>query len=451
MNDNIIAVATLVGNSAINIIRLSGNDVIEIVDKFFTRDLINAKANTINYGKFVFNNEVIDEVLVSVFKAPKSYTMEDIIEINCHGGISSTNKIMEILLMENIRLAEPGEFIKRAFLNGRIDLVEAEAVGDLIKASNDSARKLSLKGINGEISTMISNLRKDIMKILGNIEVNIDYPEYDDIEVMTIDLLKNKINDIKEKFTKLYENSKKSNIIKNGINISIVGRPNVGKSSLLNKLLGEEKAIVTDVEGTTRDIVEGKLNLDGITLNLIDTAGIRKTNDKVEKIGVEKSYKEIENSDLILLVLSNNNEINAEEKKIVENQEKKIIVVINKIDLPKKVDLNYLKEKKVDFVLASVKENRGIDELLNVIKTKFNINDINNSDFTYLSNSRQISILKKCILIINDIEKSINENMPIDLIEIDVKKLWDTLGEITGESYKDELLDEIFNNFCLGK
>ncbi len=451
MTDNIIAVSTLVGESAINIIRLSGDDVIKIVNKYFSRDLENFESNTINYGKFIYENEIIDEVLVSIFKAPKSYTTENIVEINCHGGVTATNKIMEILLLDDVRQAEPGEFIKRAFLNGRIDLVEAEAVGDLISSSTESARKLSINGINGEISKLINSLRKDIMKIIGNIEVNIDYPEYEDVEVITIKMLKEKMEDIKEKFMNLYKNSEKTNIIKNGINISIIGRPNVGKSSLLNKLTGEEKAIVTDIEGTTRDIVEGKINLDGIILNLIDTAGIRKTEDKVEKIGVDKSYETLEKSDLILLVLSNSNELNLEEKKIIEKNSKKVIVVVNKNDLPQKIKFDELNKRNINYVKISIKNNEGIEELLNLIKEKFDIDNINNSDFTYLSNSRQISLLKKSINIIKEIEKSIQKNVPIDLIEVDIRNLWDTLGEITGETYKDELLDEIFSNFCLGK
>ena len=451
MTDNIIAVSTLVGESAINIIRLSGDDVIKIVNKYFSRDLENFESNTINYGKFIYENEIIDEVLVSIFKAPKSYTTENIVEINCHGGVTATNKIMEILLLDDVRQAEPGEFIKRAFLNGRIDLVEAEAVGDLISSSTESARKLSINGINGEISKLINSLRKDIMKIIGNIEVNIDYPEYEDVEVITIKMLKEKMEDIKEKFMNLYKNSEKTNIIKNGINISIIGRPNVGKSSLLNKLTGEEKAIVTDIEGTTRDIVEGKINLDGIILNLIDTAGIRKTEDKVEKIGVDKSYETLEKCDLILLVLSNSNELILEEKKIIEKNSKKVIVVVNKNDLPQKIKFDELNKRNINYVKISIKNNEGIEELLNLIKEKFDIDNINNSDFTYLSNSRQISLLKKSINIIKEIEKSIQKNVPIDLIEVDIRNLWDTLGEITGETYKDELLDEIFSNFCLGK
>ena len=451
MTDNIIAVSTLVGESAINIIRLSGDDVIKIVNKYFSRDLEKFESNTINYGKFIYENEIIDEVLVSIFKAPKSYTTENIVEINCHGGVTATNKIMEILLLDDVRQAEPGEFIKRALLNGRIDWVESEAVGDLISSSTESARKLSINGINGEISKLINSLRKDIMKIIGNIEVNIDYPEYEDVEVITIKMLKEKMKDIKEKFMNLYKNSEKTNIIKNGINISIIGRPNVGKSSLLNKLTGEEKAIVTDIEGTTRDIVEGKINLDGIILNLIDTAGIRKTEDKVEKIGVDKSYETLEKSDLILLVLSNSNELNLEEKKIIEKNSKKVIVVVNKNDLPQKIKFDELNKRNINYVKISIKNNEGIEELLNLIKEKFDIDNINNSDFTYLSNSRQISLLKKSINIIKEIEKSIQKNVPIDLIEVDIRNLWDTLGEITGETYKDELLDEIFSNFCLGK
>lgn len=451
MKDNIVAISTLVGNSAINIIKLSGPKVIEIVNDFFSKDLTKVEGNTINYGFFKDAEEKIDEVLISVFRKPKSYTTEDVIEINCHGGVTSTKKILDTLLThKDIRLAEPGEFIKRAFLNGRIDLIEAEAVGDLISSTNESARKLSLKGINGEVSQLIHSLRKDIMKILGNIEVNIDYPEYEDIEIITIDLLKKKIEEIKTKFKVLYENSNRTNIIKNGINVSIIGKPNVGKSSLLNKLLGEEKAIVTNVEGTTRDIIEGKINLDGITLNLIDTAGIRETEDIVEKIGVSKSLELLESTDLVIFVLSNDQKMNLYEKEILEKLRKKnTLVIINKTDLPRKIDIKELKDFEV--IELSLMNDQSIENLLEKIKFKFNISEIKNSDFTYLSNSRQISILKKCLNLINEIEDSIKKEMPIDLIEIDIKQLWENLGEILGETYKDELLDEIFSNFCLGK
>lgn len=450
MEDNIVATSTLVGNSAINIIKLSGKDVIDIVNKFFTVNLTKKESNTINYGKFIYNNEIIDEVLISVFRAPKSYTTENVIEINTHGGTIVTNKILEILLTEDIRLAEPGEFIKRAFLNGRIDLAQAEAVNDMITSSSEAARKLSISGLTGELSSLINNLRNDLMKILGNIEVNIDYPEYEDIEEVTIDLLKLKIEEIKTKFTNLYNNSKQTNIIKNGINVSILGRPNVGKSSILNKLIGEEKAIVTDIPGTTRDIVEGTINLDGINLNLIDTAGIRKTSDIVEQIGVNKSYKILEETDLILFVLSNNEEINEEEKDILnEIKAKNAIVIINKIDLPNKLDEELL--NNYNLVRISIKEDQGINKLLDKIKELFKIDELNNSNFTYLSNSRQISILKKCIDIIENIESSIEKELPIDIIEVDIKDLWEKLGEIVGSNYQDELLDEIFSNFCLGK
>lgn len=449
MDDTIIATSTLVGNSAINIVRLSGKDSIKVVSKFFHgKDLIKVKPNTINYGKIIYKGEVIDEVLVSIFHKDKSFTKEEMVEINSHGGIMSVNKILSILLEENIRMAEPGEFIKRAFLNGRIDLVEAEAVSDLINADTENARKLSVNGINGKISDLIKDVRKDLVQILGNVEVNIDYPEYEDITKMTNKLLKQKIKDIEIKLTKIYVESEKSNIIKNGINVAIVGKPNVGKSSILNHIIKEEKAIVTDVKGTTRDIVEGTILLDGTKINFIDTAGIRETKDKVESIGVKKSLEAAKKSDLVLLILSNNEPLSKEDKNIMDQiDSKKKLIVINKSDLDNKLDTKFEDE----VVYVNTVEKDGLVLLEEKIKQLFNLGKINTSDFNYLTNERQLNILKQSINIIKDIKDAISKNLPIDMIEIDIKRLWEKLGEIIGETYKDELLDEIFSKFCLGK
>lgn len=448
MEDTIIVVSTLVGNSAINIVRLSGKDSIKIVSKFFSgKDLTKVKPNTINYGKIVYKKEVIDEVLVSIFEKGKSFTKEDMVEINTHGGVASVNKILEILLEEDIRMAEPGEFVKRAFLNGRIDLVEAESVGDLISATTDNARKLSMKGINKDVSNLIKTLRSEILEIIGNVEVNIDYPEYEDAIEITNSLLKEKTKELKIKLNEILENSNKSNVVKNGITVSIVGKPNVGKSSILNKLIGTDKAIVTNIEGTTRDIVEGSIILKGTTIKFIDTAGIRETKDTIENIGVNKSLEVMEEADLVLFILNNNELMTKEDKQILDKlKTKNKLIVVNKSDLKKKIDI---KEENVIYVNAIEKD--GLKPLEKAIENMFELSKLEASDFTYLSNTRQINLIKESLKIVKDIEKALKENTPIDLIEIDIKKLWDKLGEIIGESYKEELLDEIFSKFCLGK
>ena len=440
------------GVSAINIIKISGKDAIKIVNKIFSKDLTKVKGNTITYGFIKDNDEIIDEVMVSVFLSPKSYTREDVVEINSHGGIIVTNKIFSLVLENGARQAEGGEFLKRAFLNGRIDLSEAEAVEDLIESKNEMARKLSVKNLSGDLSKKIKNMRAILIKILSNIEVNIDYPEYEDSLEITNDLIKEDISNIKQDINKIIDNSDKALTIKNGINVGIIGSPNTGKSSLLNKLLGEEKAIVTDIEGTTRDVVEGSIIIDGLMLNLIDTAGIRKSNDIVEKIGISKSYEIIEKSDLILFLFDNNKLINEEEKELINNlkeKKNKVIVVINKIDLDSKIDTTLLNDFNI--VNISIKNNTGLDELKNKIKEMFEFENINIDDFTYVSNARSIALLKKCLDIINNIENAIKDNILIDMVELDIKELYDTLGEITGESYKEELLDEMFKRFCLGK
>ena len=448
MNDTIAAISTALGVGAISIIRVSGEEATKIVSKIFTKDLTKVASHTIHYGYIKKNNEIIDEVLVSVMLAPKTFTTEDIVEINCHGGISTTNKILELLLMKGCRLAEPGEFTKRAFLNGRIDLEEAEGIMDLIESKTDKARSLAINQLSGKVSNLIRNLREDLVQVLANINVNIDYPEYDDVEEVTIPLLQEKIKNIKEKIEDILKKSNNGKIIKEGIKTSIIGKPNVGKSSLLNTLLEEDKAIVTDIEGTTRDIVEGTVNIDGILLNIIDTAGIRDTDNIVEKIGVDKSLELIDNSDLILFVLNNNEEITKEELELLEKIENKNhIIIVNKIDLEKKLNTNLLN----NVIYISTKNNEGIDELKNTIKKIFNLEQIEKEDMTYLTSARSVAILKKVNEQINELEKNINNNMPIDMIELDIKNIWNLLGEIIGDTYEEELIDELFSRFCLGK
>lgn len=451
MNDTIAAIATAVGVSAINIIKVSGDKSIEIVSSLFKgKNLKEVGSNTINYGFIIDGQEKIDEVLVSVFRSPKTYTGEDIVEINCHGGIASTNKILELVLSNGARLAEPGEFLKRAFLNGRKSLMEVESVEDIINAKNESVRKMGMKGLTGELSNMIKTLKGKITEVIANIEVNIDYPEYEDALVYTNKLLSIKISEIKTSLQEILNESEKGKMIKDGITVGIVGKPNAGKSSLLNKLIGEEKAIVTDIAGTTRDIVEGSINLNGITLNLIDTAGIRETDNIVEKIGVEKSGNIIDNSDLIIAMFDGSIPLSEEDLKIIEKiKNKKVIVVINKSDLPQKIDVSLL--KSFNCIKTSIKNNDGIKEILDKIKELFNLSELETSDFTYISNARQISLIKDSLKLIEEIEESNNNKVEVDLIQIDLERLWNLLGEIIGDTYKEELLDEIFSKFCLGK
>lgn len=451
MFDTICAISTALGVGAISIVRVSGPNAIEIVNKIFKgKDLRKVDSHTINYGYIMDNNEVIDEVLISVMLAPKTYTTEDIIEINCHGGISTTNKVLELLLTNGARLAEPGEFTKRAFLNGRIDLIEAESVGDLINSETEKSMKLSLNGVTGNITNLVNSIRKELVSISANIEVNIDYPEYEDAIVLTNELIKPKIITIKKELENLLKESQNSKLIKKGIDVAIVGKPNVGKSSLLNTLLEEEKAIVTNIAGTTRDIVEGKIILDGIILNLIDTAGLRETNNIVEQIGVNKSKEIINSSDLIILVLNYNEEITQEELDLInELKNKKLIVYINKNDLEKKLDESKIKTNNI--VYGNTKEYKNLNDLKNKIRELFNLGELESSNLNYLSNSRQISLVKKSIDVLDNTLNSIENNIEIDLLAIDIKECFDLLGEIIGSTYKDELLDEIFSNFCLGK
>ncbi len=446
MEDTIAAIATAVGVGAISIIRVSGNDAIKNVNKIFKgTDLEKVASHTINYGHIVYNNEIIDEVLVSVMRTPKTFTREDVVEINCHGGISTTNKVLELLLMNDCRLAEPGEFTKRAFLNGRIDLVEAEGIMNLIDSKSELARKLSLKQLDGSVSNNIRDLRNKILLLLANIAVNIDYPEYEDILDVTIDEVKKHLGEITTSLQKILETSENTTIVLEGLKTAIVGCPNVGKSSILNLLLNEEKAIVTNVAGTTRDIVEGTLNLNGVYLKLLDTAGIHETDDIVEGIGINKSIDSISSADLVLLVLDGSRELNAEDQKLLDlTASKKRIIIINKVDLERKIDFH-----DNDVVLMSTKDGLGLDKLKNKIISMFKLDEIS-ADMNIFVNADDLAKIKKCIELINKINSSI-DFMEIDMIEIDLREINDILGSIIGESYDEELLDTIFKNFCLGK
>lgn len=451
MNDTIAAISTTLGVGAISIIRVSGNDAIKIVNKIFKgKNLEKVETHTINYGHIVDKDEIIDEVLVSVMKSPKTFTTEDVVEINCHGGISTTNKVLELVLNNGARLAEPGEFTKRAFLNGRIDLTQAESVMDLINSKNESKRKVAIKGLNGYVSNIIRNLRQEILELLASIEVNIDYPEYEDAIVMTNDIVKPKITEIKEKLTKIINEAENGKILTSGIKTIIIGKPNVGKSSILNRLLDEEKAIVTDIEGTTRDTVEGSITINGVSLNIIDTAGIRETEDIVEKIGVEKSLSLINEADLIVIVLNNNEELSEEDKKILTAcKDKKVIVVINKSDLERKINLDDIKYQNI--VYTNTIDLNGINSLKEKIVELFNLNELEQQDYTYLSNVRQISLAKEAYQILEEVDNGIKNEVPVDMIEIDIKRAWEKLGEIIGETYTEELIDQLFSQFCLGK
>ena len=450
MNDTICAISTALGVGAISIIRVSGDDAIDIVNKIFDKDLTRKESHTINYGHIVYKGEIIDEVMVSIMKSPKTFTKEDIVEINSHGGVAVTNKVLEILLLEGARLAEPGEFTKRAFLNGRIDLVEAESIMDLIESKTETSRKLAISGMEGKVSKLVKNIIDNLVKVNANIEVNIDYPEYEDIEIVTKEKIEEMSKYINKELTKLLNESENGKLIKDGINTLILGRPNVGKSSILNKLIEEDKAIVTSVAGTTRDIVEGQIRVNGILLNIIDTAGVRETEDIVEKIGVEKSLSLVNDADLIILVFNNNEKLTDEDKKLLEyTKEKKRIIVINKIDLENNLDISNLKNERI--VKVSALKDSGIENLKNEINDMFNLEEINLGDFTYLSNSRQISLVKKAVEISKNLEDALNNDVPIDLLEIDIKEICEILGEIIGESYDDKLIDTLFSNFCLGK
>lgn len=451
-DDTIIGISTALSKGAISIIRLSGDDAIKIVNKVFKGiDLSKVEPNTINYGHIVdFDScQIIDEVLVSIFKAPKSYTKEDVVEINCHGGLFVTNKIYEQLVLLGARPSEPGEFTKRAFLSGRIDLTKAEAVMDVINAENSAALKIANSALNGKISTFVDQKRQELLDIIATISVNIDYPEYDDVEQLTNEDILPKLKTIKLELEDVLNNAKSAKLLKNGINTVIVGKPNVGKSSLLNTLIGENKAIVTNIPGTTRDIVEASINLGQVTLNLIDTAGIRITEDVVEKIGVEKSKEQINKADIILCVLDGSEPISEQDKEILNEIKNKChLTIINKIDLEQKINLGEVDD---NVLFISTKNNNTIKELENKILETLNLNNLFNKDITYISNARQLEKINFAIKALDEALTTIENEATIDFVDIDIRKAWLYLGEIVGQTSTDNLLDELFSKFCLGK
>ena len=455
--DTIAAIATPPGEGAISIVRLSGDDAVTIADQVFKgKDLTKVSSHTINYGHFIDpkTREIIDEVMVSVLRAPKTFTREDTVEINCHGGIVPTNKILQVLLTNGARLAEPGEFTKRAFLHGRIDLAQAESVMDLIRAKTDRSMKAALNQLDGELSQLIRNLRQEILDVLAQVEVNIDYPEYDDVEEMTSKLLREKALDVCAKIEQLLVTARQGKILREGLATVLVGRPNVGKSSLLNHLLHEDKAIVTDIAGTTRDVIEEYVNVLGVPLKLVDTAGIRETDDRVEKIGVERSRQALDRSDLVILLLNASEPLTTEDIELLQlTQDKKRIIVLNKMDLEPKLDLNELYQyvDKAEVLKTSVLKNEGIRELEEHIATLF-YGGIENSQTTVLvTNARHIALLEQAKAALEAVLTGLDQELPVDLVQIDMTRAWELLGEITGDSYQDELLDQLFSQFCLGK
>ncbi len=447
-NDTIAAISTALGQSAISIVRMSGDEVFNILNNVFSkRDLAGEKSHTIHYGHILDGDKKIDEVLVSIFKKPKSFTTEDMVEINCHGGTFVARKILELLLRNGARLAEQGEFTERAFYHGRIDLTQAESVLDMIEARSDHALTLANKGLDGEIYELIQSLRQKLLNIIANIEVNIDYPEYDDVEMLTDSVLLPRIEKLLKEVKHILNKARVGRIIKEGIKTVIIGRPNVGKSSVLNALLREEKAIVTEIQGTTRDTVEGEINIGGVILKLIDTAGIRDSDDLIENIGIKKAKQMIAEAELILYVLNNNEPLSKDDEKLLEmTRHKKRIVIINKIDLESKIQRRF-----ENSVQISALKKTNIEALEKKIESLFLKGEINIDDQALLSNARHIAKMHDVFRHLEDALKAAQNYEPVDIIEIDLKSAWEILGDIIGETKNTALLDELFSKFCLGK
>ncbi|MDH2948299.1 tRNA modification GTPase [Staphylococcus aureus] len=456
--DTITSISTPMGEGAIGIVRLSGPQAVEIADKLYKgKHLLNdVPSHTINYGHIIGpeSKEVVEEVMVSVLRAPKTFTREDIIEINCHGGILTINRVLELTMTYGARMAEPGEFTKRAFLNGRIDLSQAEAVMDFIRSKTDRASKVAMNQIEGRLSDLIKKQRQSILEILAQVEVNIDYPEYDDVEDATTEFLLEQSKEIKQEINRLLDTGAQGKIMREGLSTVIVGKPNVGKSSMLNNLIQDNKAIVTEVAGTTRDVLEEYVNVRGVPLRLVDTAGIRETEDIVEKIGVERSRKALSQADLILFVLNNNEALTQEDYtlyEVVKNED--VIVIVNKMDLEQNIDINEVKDMIGDtpLIQTSMLKQEGIDELEIQIRDLFFGGEVQNQDMTYVSNSRHISLLKQARQTIQDAIDAAESGVPMDMVQIDLTRTWEILGEIIGETASDELIDQLFSQFCLGK
>ncbi|USJ20384.1 tRNA uridine-5-carboxymethylaminomethyl(34) synthesis GTPase MnmE [Lactococcus formosensis] len=448
--DTIAAISTPLGEGAIAIVRLSGSDAVSIAKKVFQgKDLDKVASHTINYGHIFDEDRLVDEVMLSVMKAPKTFTREDLVEINTHGGIAVTQEILQLLLRSGARLAEPGEFTKRAFLNGRIDLAQAESVMDLIRAKTDQAANIAVKQLDGSLSNLINNIRQEILESLAQVEVNIDYPEYDDVETMTSQMLLEKTAHFEQLLETLLATAKRGKILREGLKTAIIGRPNVGKSSLLNQLLREEKAIVTDIAGTTRDVITEFANIGGVPLELIDTAGIRETEDVVEKIGVERSQKALEEADLVLLVLDASSPLTPKDVELLElSSSTNRIVLLNKTDLPEQIELEKLPE---DFIRISALKNENLDAVEKQIRALFFSGEIEAKDATTLSNARHIGLVEQALDALKEANRGLAMGLPVDLIQVDVTRCWQLLGEITGEAAPDELITQLFSQFCLGK
>lgn len=448
--DTIAAISTPLGEGAIAIVRLSGSDAVSIAKKIFQgKDLDKVASHTINYGHIFDEDRLVDEVMLSVMKAPKTFTREDLVEINTHGGIAVTQEILQLLLRSGARLAEPGEFTKRAFLNGRIDLAQAESVMDLIRAKTDQAANIAVKQLDGSLSNLINNIRQEILESLAQVEVNIDYPEYDDVETMTSQMLLEKTAHFEQLLETLLATAKRGKILREGLRTAIIGRPNVGKSSLLNQLLREEKAIVTDIAGTTRDVITEFANIGGVPLELIDTAGIRETEDIVEKIGVERSQKALEEADLVLLVLDASSPLTPKDLELLElSSSTNRIVLLNKTDLPEKIELEKLPK---DFIRISALKNENLDAVEKQIRALFFSGEIEAKDATTLSNARHIGLVEQALDALKEANRGLAMGLPVDLIQVDVTRCWQLLGEITGEAAPDELITQLFSQFCLGK
>ncbi len=455
--DTIAAIATALGEGSIAVVRVSGPEAINSVAKLFRSklDLREAASHTVQYGWIIDpqTNRRIDEVLVTVMKGPRSFTAEDVVEISTHGGIVAVKSVLELVLRHGVRLAEPGEFTKRAFLNGRIDLAQAEAVIDLIRSKSDRAFQVARRQAEGAVSKKIFPLRQQLIELIAHVEVNIDYPEHD-VEDVTAELIRSNCRQVREEVNELLQRSNEGKILREGIVTAIVGRPNAGKSSLLNALARENKAIVTDIPGTTRDIVEESVSLSGIPLRLLDTAGIRETEDVVEQIGVERSHGALNDADLILLVLNRHEELHEDERKLLQQlKDRSTIIVVNKIDLPEKLDTaeierDYPSER---IVYLSAKEGQGIEQLERAVTGMFFSGAVESGDITYVSNTRHITLLHQTRQSLEDAIQATFEGVPIDLIQIDITASWESLGQILGDAAGDSLLDQIFSQFCLGK
>ncbi|GGK33742.1 tRNA modification GTPase MnmE [Caldalkalibacillus thermarum] len=455
--DTIAAIATPMGEGGIAIVRVSGPEAIAVVDKLYRgrKKLSTVDSHTIHYGHLVDpqTGERIEEVLVTVMRAPRTYTREDVVEVNCHGGLVSVRRVLNYILKYGARLAEPGEFTKRAFLNGRIDLSQAEAVIDLIRAKTDRAMKNAMKQVEGRLSKLIKRLRQELIETLAHIEVTIDYPEHD-VEEVTQQFLREKCEQVKKEIEQLLATAEQGKILREGLKTAIIGRPNVGKSSLLNALAHENRAIVTDIPGTTRDVLEEYVNVRGVPLQLIDTAGIRETEDVVERIGVERSRQVLKEADLILLVLNIAEPFTEEDQALLDLvKDMKTILIVNKTDLEPKLDTDQLKARypHLPLIKMSIKEEKGLDELEQAIADLYFKGDIEAGDMTYVSNSRHIALLNEAKQSIEDALAALEMGLPVDVVQIDIRKAWEKLGEIIGDNVSESLIDQLFSQFCLGK